>query len=255
MKIEKTSNVGGDNQGFLIVSVQDQGLGIQPAEYHKVFGEYSQLQISSVKDRHYVGGSGGQSIGTGLGLNLVLQFVRMMHGHTWFRNCSNERGAIFSFCIPAVEEPALTEHADESDEEPTRDEIARIHNLKLMIVEDCKINLKVLSRMVLKAGVQSCEMAGNGRIALDYLLTTADPLPDIMLIDLQMPVMGGLELVEHLRGSNLPTSPLLVACTADWSGETEKNCLENGFDFVLRKPITFTDLSSFLARFVRDQSA
>jgi CheY-like chemotaxis protein len=96
------------------------------------------------------------------------------------------------------------------------------------------------------------ETAGNGLIALNYMLQNTSSLPNLLLVDLQMPVMDGFELIANLREVNVPANPMLVACSADWATETDELCYDVGFENLLRKPITFTDIKTFLVRTARD---
>jgi CheY-like chemotaxis protein len=63
-----------------------------------------------------------------------------------------------------------------------------------------------------------------------------------------MPGMDGYELMGHLREMNICSSPVVMACSADWGSETEGKCHDVGFDGLLRKPITVTYLKDFLSK-------
>ena len=253
MTVEQLKDLD-DSGDVVIISVRDYGPGIPPAEYGKVFGEYSQLEVSRDKDRHYEGGHGGQSSGSGLGLNLAMRFVRMMSGHIWFNNCATGGGVVFSFCIPRFKDAVVHDHRDDNvtpeDEEM---DPAVASRFRVLVVDDSMINLKVLSRMLKRIGVEHIETACNGLVALNYLLSsTTQHWPNLLLVDLQMPVMDGFELMANLRDRDLQANPLIVACSADWAPETEELCNEYGFDGLLRKPITFSDIKTFLSRTARE---
>lgn len=258
-----------------IFSVRDHGKGIPPEEYGKVFGEFQQLDASAEKDNKYDGTGSGQSSGSGLGLNLSMKFVTLMNGHIWFQNCTDGAGGVtFSFYLKRSRAPrknsklSLSGRVDEfghpaklqtmaseanlSDsfrgEEPElqEDKVARI---RVLVIDDSMINLKVLARMMAKLKVQHCQTALSGQAALEYLEPIRnDPslVPNLILCDLQMPGMDGYELMIHLREMNICSSPIIMACSADWGSETEGKCHDVGFDGLLRKPVTVAHLKDFL---------
>eukprot|EP00797_Seminavis_robusta_P033969 Sro7_g006190.2 (606) ;mRNA; r:181837-183654 len=264
---EKAASGDGD---VAIFSVRDHGNGIPPEEYGKVFGEFQQLDVSAEKDNKYEGGGSGQSSGSGLGLNLSMKFVTLMHGHIWFENCTDGKGGVtFSFylnssrsqrdsLLAAGEEDAggkskrgsVMNESSRTDSfqevELQQEKMARI---RVLVIDDSMINLKVLARMMTKLKVQHCQTALSGAAALEYLEPIRnDPslVPNLILCDLQMPGMDGYELMGHMREMDICSGPIIMACSADWGSETEGKCHDVGFDGLLRKPITVTYLREFL---------
>lgn len=244
-------------QTMTAISVRDHGRGIPEGELASLFGEFVQLEISKEKDRKYDGGGGkfvGQSSGSGLGLNLALKFVSRMNGHIWVKNCDSG-GAVFSFCFPRGEEAFCEEESSHASSrhlhllELSKDDADTFH---VLVVDDSMINLKVLQRMLVRLGVHEVTTARDGRKAMEYLenTTQSSDLPNVILSDLNMPNMNGDDLIRHVRGmKQYETMPLrAMACSADWTKETEERCTEAGFDGVMRKPIMFSDLRDFLAQ-------
>ena len=240
-----------------VVSVRDHGKGIPERELASLFGKFVQLEVSQEKDRKYDGGGGhfvGTSSGSGLGLNLVMKFVSRMDGHIWINNCVSGGGAIFSFCFPRGDESFCDEGSSVGDSRQLQalelsEEDAKIFHV--LIVDDCMINLKVLQRMLVHLGVKEIKVCRDGSDALEYLesIQRSQELPNIILSDLNMPIIDGYELVRRIREMHLFDLPArAMACSADWTPETEEKCRDAGFDGVLRKPITFSDLSDFLAQ-------
>ena len=233
------------DQVVTVVSVQDHGRGIPTGEWGSLFGEFVQLKLSQEIDRKYANSGAkavGQTSGSGLGLSLVLKFVTRMNGHIWATN-SSAGGAIFSFCFPEGEEVKVHQLDDVSQHSSRRElALARedIDWLQVMVVDDsskCQsttfllsgnasflpfyffflvINLKVLKRMLSRLGVKSVQTFSDGSLALDYLKAINDPksLPNLILSDLQMPIMTGFELMGHLREITLyEDSPIVMACS------------------------------------------
>jgi len=235
-----------------IISVRDHGRGIPERELASLFGEFVQLEISKEKDRNYGGGKFvGQSSGSGLGLNLVLKFVSRMNGHVWVQNCNSGGGAIFSVCFPRGETSFCDEDSSRGDSRQLQAlELSKedASLFRVLIVDDSRINLKVVERMLLRLGVKEIKMCSDGSKALEYL-ESAQVLPNVILSDLNMPNMDGYELMGHVREmGRYESPPKAMACSADWTRETEEKCVGVGFDGVLRKPITFSYLKDFLAQ-------
>lgn len=235
-----------------VISIRDYGKGIPENEMANLFGEWSQLDNSKEKDRKY--GSGklvGQSSGSGLGLNLVMKFVSRMGGHIWVKNCQESAGAVFSFCFPRGEQSFCEDDSSRGDSrqlqalELSKEDAA---SFRILVVDDSKINLKVLQRMLVRLGVINIHISSDGREAMEYLEST-ELLPNVILSDLNMPNMDGYELIGRVREMKwYGFPPKAMACSADWTRETEDRCTRAGFDGVLRKPITFPFLKDFLAR-------
>ncbi|MEL6253793.1 MAG: response regulator [Bacteroidota bacterium] len=104
--------------------------------------------------------------------------------------------------------------------------------LKILLVEDNAINQKVASRMLQKIGYQA-DIAGNGQEALDALRIISY---DLVFMDMQMPVMDGLEATRQIR-EKLDKQPIIIAMTANASEEDKRKCLEAGMQDYLSKPI------------------
>lgn len=240
---------------YVIVSVRDHGPGIPSDEKHKVFAAYQQLSASENMDQMYSGsnkGFVGQSTGSGLGLNLVMKFLERMNGHIWYQNCPSEGGVCFSFCLPlAIDQTSTLTPKAAALHTRTEDKIrlaeGKACRLRVLVVDDSVINVKVLTRMLYRLGVEHVDTSYSGRQALDLLRNTSDDmLPNLIISDLQMPGMSGEELVVRIRALNLPSNPIMTAYTADWTTAAEESVLRAGFDGVLKKPITIEDLEDFL---------
>lgn len=261
MSAEKLAELDSLSGDVVVVSVRDHGAGIPVEEADKVFAAFVQLSISDKKDRAYQGGKHGvvgQSSGTGLGLNLVMKFMEKMNGHIWFRNCPVGGGVEFCFCLP-VAEGAVAPNSDAENRVvyQTRLLPEQAVSIRVLVVDDSMINVKVLVRMLQKLGVRDVETAYSGPKALELLNgaklsehTHQMFHPNLILSDLQMPDMSGEELGVALRMLPLDPSPILMACTADWTSTVELRCKDAGFDGVLRKPMTYNELEEFLVRTV-----
>lgn len=251
-----------DDKLAVVVSIRDHGGGIPQEEFSSLFGRFVQLEVSKEKDRKSNGCTGNlvdqSPSGTGLGLNLVLQFVARMNGHVWVNNAESGRGAVFSFCLPRgdpilVEDDSTRDSKKYGNLELSREDAA---SFRVLLVDDSLINLKVLGRMLTRLGVKGITTSINGCRALEVLNSIENPkhYPNLIISDLQMPEMDGFELMSRLRDYNWQggESPVIVACSADWSSETEHLCLNSGFDRMLRKPVAFAEFKHFLADAAND---
>jgi CheY-like chemotaxis protein len=116
-------------------------------------------------------------------------------------------------------------------------------NCRILLVEDVVANQQLIVRILEKAGAD-VSVADNGRHAVDLVLAakTADSAFDIILMDIQMPVMDGREATRQLRG--IGYTNLIIAVTANAATEDRQQCLEAGCDDYMTKPF---DISTFVA--------
>ena len=115
--------------------------------------------------------------------------------------------------------------------------------LRILLVEDNPVNQMVAQRMLEKAG-HRVVVAENGRQALNRL--SVEPV-DLVLMDLQMPEMDGLETTQKIRQLHLTKRPFIIALTANAFDSDRERCLQAGMDEFLTKPFVFEDLQEKIA--------
>ncbi|MDQ0874718.1 PAS domain S-box-containing protein [Paenibacillus sp. V4I3] len=168
-----------------------------------------------------------QSEGTGLGLAISKKIVGLMGGDIWFEEM-DEPGATFVFTVWIKEEVSYLEDS-------SIQEIAFVQKpLKVLIAEDNQINQIVLKKMIEKMG-HFTSIAENGNQVIRAL---AYETYDIIFMDVQMPVLNGLETTKQIK-ETIPQEkvPYIIAVTANaLKGDREK-CLEAGMDDYISKPI------------------
>ncbi len=208
--------------------VRDSGVGIPPERQKAIFEAFSQADAATTR----------QFGGTGLGLTICTRLIALMNGNIWVES-EIGLGSTFHFTIevPIVkEEPAIASEA--SKERPG----SQISPLRILLVEDNPVNQKVASRMLEKQG-HAISIAGNGRDAL--AAWEREPF-DLILMDVQMPEMDGMEatatirLRERTRGRNCHI-PIIALTAHAMSGDREA-CLGVGMDGFVTKPIRIDDL-------------
>ena len=208
-------------RGHLVcVSVTDSGIGIEPDKIGNLFQAFAQADASI--SRRYGG--------TGLGLAVARNLARQMGGDITVKSQPGV-GSRFTFTFIARE--ARSARTGREERLPTGVAL-RLDGIKVLVVDDQMVNRKVARIFLEEAGAEVSE-AENGREALAMLETR---VPDIMLLDVHMPVMDGLETIRQLRGRGLAGKALpVIALTADaMSGSTEK-LLAHGMDAHLPKPV------------------
>ncbi|MGD0013235.1 MAG: ATP-binding protein [Bryobacteraceae bacterium] len=220
----------GSPQGLGVqFSVSDTGIGIAPGKQRLIFEPFRQADGSTT--RRY-GGSG-------LGLAICAQLVSMMGGRIWVES-EPGRGSHFHFTIQfapveAAEVPrgvhAAVKSTGSSPPAPS---------LRILLVEDNRINQKIATRMLESHG-HRVTTAENGRQGVDQFRTGGF---DVILMDVQMPELDGLEATRAIRdleagtGSRIP----IIAMTAHVMKGDRERCLEAGMDGYLSKPMAAEDL-------------
>ncbi|MEQ5807483.1 PAS domain S-box protein [Alteromonas sp. NFXS44] len=217
-----------DADGMIAFSVSDSGIGMTSEQVSRVFDAFAQADASM--SRKYGG--------TGLGTTISKQLVELMGG-TISVSSEPERGTNFTFTLPltAVEKQASEIRAATVDLPP----------LHILVVDDISQNIDLISLLLNRAG-HTVDFAENGARALEKMNKGSF---DIVLMDLQMPVMDGLtaaarrreyEQVHHLK--QLP----IVALTASVLVQDKQDAIKAGMEGFANKPIDFPVLVNEIAR-------
>lgn len=215
-------------QEKLVFEVEDSGMGIPQDEQDKIFAMYYQ-----VKDQR----GGRPATGTGIGLAVSKRLAQSMGGDITVRS-EQGHGSCFTLTIKA---PAVQEAVSAAPEE----EELPLPALHILLVEDIELNV-IVARSVLEKLGNSVEVAMNGHDALAMF----DPDEfDLVLLDIQLPDMTGLDIARALReryaGQALPP---LVALTANVLKD-KKEYLEAGMDDVLSKPLSVPALTKVIKHY------
>jgi len=209
--------------------VRDTGIGI-PREKHKlIFESFSQADASTT--RRYGG--------TGLGLTISSRLVGLMGGAIWVESAVGE-GSVFHFTVrlrrahaPAEDEVHLAEAAMKGGLPPTR-------GLRILLAEDNAVN-RLLAVRLLERHRHCVEVAANGREAVEAFARTHF---DLVLMDVQMPEMDGLEATMAIRRRENGAArhvPIVAMTAHAMKGDAER-CLAAGMDGYLAKPVRPAEL-------------
>ncbi|MEO1449212.1 MAG: ATP-binding protein, partial [Bacteroidota bacterium] len=216
-------------------SIRDTGIGIPLEKHDSVFQQFE--QASSDTTRKFGG--------TGLGLAICKKLVELQGGEIGLISQEGE-GTTFWFHLQFEKGKTLsTEDAGKAILPDWKSKT--LPGMKVLLVEDNIINRKIGSKFLKKWDIE-IELAENGQIALDKL--TKQPEFDLVLMDLNMPVMGGIEATSIIRSK--PDAPFrnipIIALTADVSPDVKERTLASGMNDYLTKPLDPERLFAVLER-------
>ncbi len=231
IKIHATCDRTEDNIHYIKFTVSDSGVGIPDEKLPLIFDSFT--QADETVTRRYGG--------TGLGLSIVKQLIEIQDGDISVESVVDS-GTTFYLHIPyAVGELSDLVHpgkvVDHSPAEP-------LNGLRVLLVEDNDIN-RLYALNMLKKWDCIVECAENGYIAVEKLKAASY---DIVLMDVQMPIMDGYEATRHIRKDGLTTIPIIALTANAIKGDNEK-CLQAGMNDYLPKPFQPEDLYKTLVKF------
>ncbi len=223
--------------------VSDTGIGIDPAKLSSIFDAFVQADRSTTR----------QFGGTGLGLSISARLVHMMGGDIWAESALG-KGSTFHFSMllgiaPGLQNDGLSAMDTMQlmpDSVPRRIvPLPNAHDVRILLAEDNAVNQKLALHLLSKYGFE-VEAVTNGQQALDAL---ASNRYDLVLMDVQMPELDGLEATRRLRqregaeGGHIP----VIAMTAHAMMGDRERCLAAGMDGYITKPIRIESLLAIIA--------
>ena len=212
----------------LRISVADTGSGIDPDKVGRLFQRFSQADVS-INRTHG---------GTGLGLAISKAIVTLMDGDIGVES-DGRHGSTFWFEIPAT--PAMSQAVEAADAISTQECPA----LSILVVDDTSVNRELVRLMLEPLGLR-IEEAGGGAEAVQAAMSTPY---DLILMDVRMPGVDGLEATRVIRGASLANrSTPIIALTADVQPENTAACRAAGMNDVLAKPIVPHQLLAAIVR-------
>jgi signal transduction histidine kinase/AmiR/NasT family two-component response regulator len=215
-------------------AVKDSGIGVPNEKHTILFEPFNQLDSSTT--RKYGG--------TGLGLAIGKRLSELMGGTMWHED-NSEGGSTFHFFVTlqlstteqssvASQLNSKTQDANQRNDSLLNPHFAEQHPLRILIAEDNIVNQKVALRLLEKLGYQA-DVVVNGALAVTAV---TEREYDIILMDVQMPEMDGLDATRTIRSEFLVTkSPRIVAMTAATLPEEVEMIYESGMDAYLSKPV------------------
>ncbi|MCP4292632.1 MAG: response regulator [bacterium] len=265
-----TVSVRDGREGELVLAVTDSGIGIKEEDIPELFKRYTKTSQS---------GTSGEK-GTGLGLSITKELVEAHQGTVSVESTVGE-GTTFRIHLPTfagqTHRPAVADKVDESPdfdlnipgETPQKPVVSASEDetpadpdappLYVLLVDDQVVNLKVGTALLEKMGFE-VKTAPNGAEALKkYKTSCRSRRFDLILMDMEMPVMGGLEAATRLRkyeggladNHDAKMNPVVIlAMTANSAGVSLGDCLSSGMNDFLTKPFVVSQISEAIDRWV-----
>lgn len=214
---------------YVEIKVQDSGIGMTNEQMQNIFEGFQQADVSTTREYG----------GTGLGLTISKQLAEMMNGDLFVYSVK-DKGSCFSIDISFRKTDQLLE--DDVDSAPS---IHRDNDI-VLVVEDNKINMKVIEKTLEGYGITVLK-AWNGKEGYEMAMKEDH---DMILMDIQMPVMNGMEAAQKLLADGYKKP--IVALTANVMDDDIKQYKQIGFNEILGKPFKKKELEKILSRYLVD---
>lgn len=221
---------------LVVIQVRDSDIGIRQEQLAKLFTPFTQGDVTTTR----------QYGGSGLGLSIVEQLVQLMGGEVQVES-TPDIGSCFTILLPrtachleAISDPISTQ--------PSAPEAPDMSHLRVLIAEDNEINQLVVEAFLQECGTQATFVDNGARL----VEAVKSAQYDLILCDIRMPVMGGIEACTKIREFN-PDIPIL-AFTANVMQDDVRAYLEAGFTDVISKPVERLKLFEQLAGYLQPRS-
>ncbi|RRB00674.1 PAS domain S-box protein [Larkinella rosea] len=234
VRIENREETG--DSARIRFTVEDTGIGMEPSILPHIFERFR--QASDFTTRYYGG--------TGLGLNIVKSLTEMQGGWIEVKSKLGE-GSVFTVEIPYQVAPNQADHEVYLTED-TSGSVGR--EVSILVVEDNVMNQKLALQVLNRLGY-SAQVAENGQKALDLLEREE---VDLVLMDIQMPVMDGYTTTSHIR-NKLKSQVPIIAMTAHALANEREQCLQAGMNDFIPKPFQIEELQRIMRKYLPTASA
>ncbi len=233
----------GSDEPKMQFDIVDTGIGMTDQQIGKLFQPFVQADTSTTREFG----------GTGLGLTISKRLAEMLGGNIQVHSTPGE-GSIFSVTVSTGSLEGVTLVDNMTDAEASTERVAKptIADIRLacriLLAEDGPDNQRLISFILKKAGAE-VTVAENGQIALDLALVARNEgIPfDVILMDMQMPILDGYEATRKLREAGYVGS--IIALTAHAMNSDRNKCLDAGCDDYMTKPIDRKKLISLAERY------
>ncbi|HKO55865.1 MAG TPA: ATP-binding protein, partial [Thermoanaerobaculia bacterium] len=219
-----------DDRVMIRFDVRDTGIGIDPAKLAAIFQPFTQADSSHSR----------RFGGSGLGLAIAARVIEAMGGRVEVVSQPG-KGSTFSFTILAALQPGATPRRSARSSGRMM-AVTPQSRMRVLVAEDHPVNQEFAAEALRRLG-HDVSVASDGDEALKMM--TRERF-DVVLMDVQMPILDGLEVTRRYRATETDGHTRILALTAHTSREDRERCLESGMDEVLTKPLGLKQLAAFL---------
>ncbi|MDH5721001.1 MAG: PAS domain S-box protein [Spirochaetia bacterium] len=219
----------------LEISIEDTGIGIPADEQENIFNAFSQQKNQDVKYG-----------GTGLGLTITKRLVNIMGGEIQLQS-KKDKGTVFTVILRNLERAVIEKaQSREGYLSKTKDNLDNIKDTVILVVDDVDINRLLIRKYLESPSIKIIE-AKNGKEAYELANKIR---PDIILMDMKMPVMSGQQAIKKIQGDNNVKHIPIIAVTASVSDETIEELSESRVSY-LAKPVSKDALIKEMRKFLK----
>ncbi|MGF1737818.1 ATP-binding protein [Photobacterium satsumensis] len=220
------------HEAELCLRVSDSGIGISADKIDSIFESYTQAD-GSISRRYG---------GTGLGLTISNRLCELMGAKLGVISQEGE-GTEFSFRLSIKKALAVNDHKPLGLQENTECDLSQFAHTRILVAEDSHVNQQLVIAFLRSMGLTKIDVVDNGVQAVNYIKSSK---PGLILMDCQMPEMGGLEATAMIRRSTNGSQVPIIALTANVMESEKQHCFDAGMDAYLAKPIIKINLFSTL---------
>lgn len=214
------------------ISIADTGIGIKQEDQKKLFTQFSQFTDDSTRNME----------GTGLGLAIAMGLVKSMNGTILVTSEFNV-GSCFTIALPGR---VLTDLYIEKKVNVNEHHELSLKGLSILVVDDIAMNCMVLESMLMEFDADTILSVNSGEEAIEYITAHMDT--QLVLMDMRMPGMGGVEATKHIR--KLGFKNPVIAVTANAAEQDKQACIEVGMNGFIAKPVAIDALQEALSNLV-----
>ncbi|MCU0286248.1 MAG: response regulator [Acidobacteria bacterium] len=237
VSIKMHEESSGRDHGLFCIEVEDTGIGIESNMINLIFNKFVQADISTTR----------QYGGSGLGLAISKMLVEMMRG-TLTADSNPGKGTVFRVQLPLL--IAAVDSMTGAAASPIKEMsetclIYKIDPSYILLAEDNKINQQLIASILLKES-HRVDIVNNGREAVDKVKINNY---DLVLMDVQMPVMDGLEAARTIRELGYCSLPIIALTASAFATDKEK-CLASGMNDFISKPLKQTEFLNIIGKWL-----
>ncbi len=236
VKLTVVETPGANGRSELYFEVKDDGIGIAKENQKLIFQRFEQADDSETARKQ----------GTGLGLAISSRLVHMMDSEIHLESSPNE-GSSFSFTLN------LLHVSGQADDDSGNEQAVELSGRRVLVVEDNELNMEIIKTLLENEGMLVDE-AHDGKEAVDKVKASEIGYYDLILMDIQMPVMDGLEATSQIRKLDRADSwkVPIVAMSANAFDEDIRRSLTSGMNAHLSKPVDTKRIKKLLAKIWAD---